>query len=419
MQGLSLLALFMVGAPSLVLASGYNWGPTLLGLLGLGLWLTRRAQPLPAEARTLLAAFLVFGVGQSLLAAWHGQAARHVAGWLHFLSAVPMLVAVLTFRPPAGLWFMGAALGGLLSGAWAGWQKWVLGLDRALGHTYVIQFGDIGLLLGLMAVLGLLYFHDAPRHRGRSLLLLAGAAGGLLTSLLSGSRGGWIGLPLVAWLLWRTFRPVLAPELRRRVLLLTLLLVSAVVLVPQTGVQSRIGQAYDELHRLAQGDNSGGSVVPRLYMWRMALQLTPERPLLGWGQDGFEAERERQQQAGETKLRLKTSHVHNEMLDTLVKHGLVGSLLLLLLYAVPIGVFARGMNAEDHALRALAVAGLLVPLLFIDFGLSQTMFGRNSGRVVYFAWIPILHALYLIRHDQVRSLASAMPGYGRQSEVMS
>jgi O-antigen ligase len=46
----------------------------------------------------------------------------------------------------------------LAAAAWALWQRAVLGVERATGFTYVIQHGDIGMLMGVTSITGWLYF---------------------------------------------------------------------------------------------------------------------------------------------------------------------------------------------------------------------------------------------------------------------
>lgn len=386
-------ALFLTGLLCLIINSGYSYGPAVLALMGV--WAIRQRPDLLAEGRVLMVVVLLFAVGQAGLAVLHNEGWKRAESYLHFLLAIPVAWAVVRARVTALPWFVGVALGGVAAAGWAVWQHAVLGVERATGFTYVIQHGDIGMLMGVTSITGWLYFQAEPQRKGWAILMVLGAVGGLLTSLLSGTRGGWVGLPVVAWLLWRALAPALSVQLKRWLVLLLLVLPVVLVGLPQTGVQARVGQAVDELVRLQAGDLSGESVVPRLYMWQMGAGLIVQRPLLGWGQAAFDTERDRQMAAGETALTLPTNHLHSEIIDTGVKHGLLGAALLALLYGGVLWVFRRGLQVPEPELRALATSGFLLAVLYIDFGLSQTMFYRNSGRVVFIAWLGITYGLWV------------------------
>lgn len=384
------ILLFMTGALCLVIKSGYTFGPALLALAGLGYL---RSVQLPSDARRLLGAFAAYGVGTAFLMIYHGSAAKFAANYLYFALLPVLVFTLLAWRPSAAWWFAGVAVGGVGAGLWALWNKFVLHMYRAGGHTYVIQHGNIGLMLGVMSLLGLLYFWTSPPSRGRTLLLAAGALGGFMTSVLSGTRGGWIGLPVLFYLLWQAFAPLLSRRVQVMAASGVLVLLGLVVALPQTSVRARIQEVHDELVLYSQGQE-GWSVAPRIDMWKLGIAMIPERPWLGWGQAGYEAERDRRMALGLTRLKMRTPQLHNEMLDTLMRHGIVGGLLLLLLYVVPIRLFREGFGEADVKVRALAIGGVVTVIMYIDFGLSQVFFERNSGRMVYMTWVPILWALY-------------------------
>ena len=384
------IALFITGLLCLIVNSGYSYGPIMLALMGLWAW--RQRPSLHDSSSTLFAAIVVFAVGQASLALGWGEGWRRAETYLQFLFIIPLIWAVVRLRLDATYWFVGVALGAMLTVSWSLWQRVVLGVERAGGHTYVIQHGDIGMLMGFTSLMGALYFRG---RRGWMVLMLVGAVSGLLVSILSGTRGGWVGLPVVGWMAWRAFSPELKRGVRLGVYSIVFFASALMLTVPATGVPSRIGHAVEELARLQQGDYSGESVVPRLMMWQMGLGLILDKPILGWGAEAFEAERDRQIQAGETRLTIPTNHLHNELIDIAVKHGLVGAALLLWLYWSSAAVFRRDLGEKSVQVRALATSGLLLVLLYIDFGLSQTMFYRNSGRVVFIAWLGITYGLWL------------------------
>lgn len=383
-------ALFLTGLLCLIINSGYSYGPAVLALMGVWAW--RWRPMLEVASHRFFAVIIVFAIGQALLALGHEEGWKRAESYLHFLLVIPLVWAVVRLRLQATPWFLGIAFGAIAAASWALWQRVVLGVERVGGFTHVIQHGDIGMLMGVTALMGALYFHG--RHKF-VVLMLVGAVSGLLVSVLSGTRGGWVGLPVVAWVAWRAFAPLFMRHTRWLLCGVVVASISLTVVLPVTGVQARIGEAVDELERLHAGDYSGGSVVPRLFMWQMGVGLVAEKPMLGRGEYALVAELGRQIEAGETHLTLHTPHLHNELIDTAVKHGLLGAALLVWLYGIVCWVFRPDLTAPSHRVRALATAGLLIGVLYIDFGLSQTMFYRNSGRMVFIAWLGITYGLWL------------------------
>ncbi|MFP3386064.1 hypothetical protein R0J92_21715, partial [Tritonibacter sp. SIMBA_163] len=140
-------------------------------------------------------------------------------------------------------------------GSWGGWQKLVEGVGRAQGHTHVIQFVNLSMLLGVLCMAGL-GWAVIQRHRLIWVALLAfGAAGGVLGSLFSGSRGGWVGFPIVLLVLYRAYGSQLSKKLKLAVLAAIIAGGATVYAVPQIGVQERIHQAFNDVALYISGEN--------------------------------------------------------------------------------------------------------------------------------------------------------------------
>lgn len=396
--------LFVAGAVCLTLPSGYVYAPAIMLLLGFSLAVQVPDLP-PADRRGfwLMAAF---GLYSALMIWWHGDPHKGLAGYLSYLLVAPIAWVVLVLRPAPGLWFMGMATGAIMTGAWALWQKLGLGVERATGYIYVIQFGNIGLMLGVMSLLGLLYYRAHPRNMARDAWLLTGALAGAMVSVLSGTRGGWVGVPLLLWVLWRAFAPFLSVRARTMAVSLLLLGALAVLALPQTGVSQRIAQAHAEVQRHLAGESPGPSLGQRLQLWPLAGELIAQKPWLGWGQGGYDRERDRRMADGRLDLQKPFGHVHNDFLDVSVKRGLPAGLLLLGVLLMPLLVFRQGSGAGDPAVRALATAGVTLSVLALDFGLSDLMLESKSGRFVFMGWLPIIYALY---RNQLAASQSVLP----------
>ncbi|MBP7607808.1 MAG: O-antigen ligase family protein [Giesbergeria sp.] len=396
----------MVPGLALWLPSGYSWGAALLLLCSLasaGVWLRR---PLARSSWWLLLAML--GMGSLwLLDIGAGWIPREWDKPSKYFLALPCLAYALAFAPRLDWLWGGVWLGACGSGAVALYQTSVLGLSRATGYTNAIQYGDLSLLLGLMCAVLLLVDWarwKAWQRLGWALAMLLGCTG----SLLSGSRGGWLALVVVL--------PVCAALLARRGQWPTLLrgaglvlgMLAALLLFKGAEVEQRIDEAHSEAQVYQDQGNADTSIGHRLAHWQLAWQMGLERPVLGWGHSGYAQEKARRVAAGQAPASvLQFTHAHNEAFDLFAKRGLLGVAVLGLFYGVPLWLFwprrARVLDSSaalDREALSLCMVGILLPLSYFGFGLTQVFLAHNSGNVFYLFMCLLLHAVLQSREAQ-------------------
>ena len=397
------VAVFLLGGCSLIFPSGYSLGAVLLLLSGLGLLITMRVPRLTKEDAWVVAAVVAYAAVALAEVWWDGQGSKGLDKPSRFILAIPALWWVLRFPPKLVFLWSGLAVGAIAAGTWAGWQKLFEEVGRAQGHTHVIQFGNLSMLLGVLCLAGLGWAAVQRHRRAWVCLLVLGAGAGIMGSLLSGSRGGWVGFPVVLWVLYRAYGRNCPHWLKT-------LTVCAVVVggltayaLPQAGVQDRVHQAVDEIGFYISDRESATSVGARFEMWRGAALLIKEKPLFGWGGNGY---RQGLTALGEQNIIndnvTQYSHAHNEFIDAFAKRGIIGLIVLLALYVIPMRLFFRSFEEPDLSKRSVAVAGALLPVAYIDFGLTQAFLTHNSGVMMYAFLLAILwgtHSAY--RHQKV------------------
>lgn len=389
-QRYSSFAVFLMGSLSLVVRSGYTIGPVLLLLASITLLWRKPQFNLQLEDKWLIA--IVAGYSLLFMAQlmWTGEDIKTYDRPSRFLFALPVLFFVLAYPPKLSWLWSGLVVGSVLTGSWALWQKLVLEEYRATGYTYVIQFGNISMLFGLLCLAGLGWAAVQPHARRWLAFLLVGALFGVLGSLLSGTRGGWIGLPFIFLVLYRAYGNLFSARLRLCLVTIILALAIVVYAVPQTGIQSRVNEGITDVKMYISGQEKATSLGARFEMWRGALTLIAEKPLTGWGWDGYAIGMQALVDKGEVIQFAADNHAHNEYLDNFARRGILGFLTLLALYLIPLRLFARRLKSDNLELRALATAGAILPVAFMDFGLSQVFFGHNSGVMVYPFWLAVL-----------------------------
>lgn len=378
------LAVFLLCAIALIAPSGYSLGALML-FLGSGVLLVKRpALGLSRQDVLVMIAMAAFALVGVLEAWWDGQGSSGADKPLRFLLAVPALLLVIAYPPRLACLWSGIALGALGAGSWAIWQKFGLGVVRATGHTHTIQFGNLSMLLGVLCLAALGWAVIQPRRRTWVAFFIVCALFGVVGSLFSGSRGGWIGIPFVLLVLFRAYGPLMSKPLTAALVLVVVVGALGAYAVPQVGVQNRVHQAVEQVQSYAAGDRSHTSVGARFEMWRGAGHLIAEKPLVGWGDNGY---REAMRQLGdEGVINQKASefgHAHNEFIDSFAKRGLIGLAVLLAVYLIPMRLFAQQLGAQDLSQRAVATGGTLLAVMYIDFGFTQSFLAHNSGVMMY------------------------------------
>jgi len=381
---LTSVAIFLLGALSLVIPSGYSLGAVVLFFAGVGLLVMRRLPQFTAQDRWVIAALMAYALVSLAEVWWDAQGSRGIDKPIRFILAVPALWWVIAHPPKLAFLWGGIAVGAISAGSWAGWQKLFEGVSRAGGHTHVIQFGNLSMLLGVLCLAGLGWAVVQRQRNGWVAFMLLGAMGGILGSLFSGSRGGWVGFPIVLLVLYRAYGTGLSPKLKVAAIVAVLTAGIAVYAVPQLGVQSRVHQAVSDINLYISGENRATSVGSRFEMWRGATLLIQEKPLVGWGSNGYEQAMAALGEKGVINQEAaQYGHAHNEFIDAFAKRGLIGLFVLLALYIIPMRLFAKQIKADNLAVRAIATAGVLLPVTYIDFGLSQAFLTHNSGVMMY------------------------------------
>lgn len=384
----------------LLVPMGYWLGLVISIIWGSLVW-NKRRNPGPINIKhvadrgdgLLLGLLVGVGVVEVVVGLWHGSLRQAVplagAAWLGALA----LVAVRTVAPKPQAWWIGLAVCGLGAGGWAAWQKLGIGLTRATGHPplHSIFFGNFALLSGLLCLAGLGWAWQ--QHASRFywlMLLIGGAAGGVLASIFSGTRGGWLVVPLVLGIFYVVYTHRWRARWRWLGVCSVLALILAVYAIPQSGVAKRTDKAVIEVHRYIEGTGFG-SVGARLEMYRGALWLMSEQPVMGYGHQGYEPAMQTLKVTGVLSPGLGNYwHAHNDLLDAWVRRGVPGFLMVLGLYLVPLWRFLPGLRSENANERSFSMAGVLLVISFISFGLSYSFFAYPAGIAAYASWLVFL-----------------------------
>jgi len=387
---------FVFFALALVVPSGYSYGSMLLAVAGLtlflGSWLRLRSlafkrPSLGANERIVLWAMALFFLSWLLELVLDGQTSRSLDKPLRIVYAILALLWLLRHPVRPAFFWGGLAAGAIASGGVAMWQFFVLGMGRAQGYTNAIQFGNIALLLGMLCLAGVGWAAQRTGQRGVWMgVLLTGFVCGLLASLLSGSRGGWVSLPFVLLLVLFSYRSQLSKRVWLGFSVLLVAALAAAHFMAGNVVQSRFQEARSEVSNYFQKNVVHTSVGLRLEMWKAGALAVQDAPLLGHGERGMWRDIKARVEQGELHAGiLEFGHLHNDYVDIAGRRGLIGLVLLLALYLLPLWRFcgALGRAAPVQA-RPYALAGAVLCVSYFCFSLTQGFLTHNSGIMVFF-----------------------------------
>lgn len=394
---------FLTMALALLPHSSYAWGAAIMVIVAFVTapkWLRQPYLPKGSWA-------LAFVIGLMGLVWLYGSDFSKGASAFNkpsrYFFALPCLFCLLRY-PPSRQWLLnGIICGAALGGMYALYTTWGMGHGRPWvmpgRSANAIQLGDLSGFFGLICWLQItVYWKRWSRLRVAVVLLCA--ALGVLGSLLSQSRGGWLALALsTPILLWLIARCVSVTRAVGCAILLLVAMIPAGLFFGETVVQ-RVDLAMQEAQAYHDAGRVGTSIGQRLELWRVAWDMALEKPVTGWGLVGYTQEKERRVKAKEAAPQiLKFGHSHQELLDQFVKRGLIGIVGLLLLYSVPLTLFwprrqslRRLSGAEREDVVCLRLIGVSVPLAFAGFGLTQVFFAHYNGVILYLVLVMFLFA---------------------------
>jgi O-antigen ligase len=244
-------------------------------------------------------------------------------------------------------------------------------------------FGDpnyYASLLVLAVAPGLALLLAYPRRHLVLVPAVLGAVAGLAFSL---SRGGVVGFAVAAALLAIAWR-------RGRVAALAFVAVLAVATVlsvnPLTGVEE-VGSVGERLGTL---NSSLITTDRRPEIWRTAVEVTQDHPLLGVGVKQFQyAANDR----GLTEFGRPVDNVHNIPLNFAAENGIIGSVAFLVFLVMIVARGIRAASRSERLPRALALGLLAVMAGFIVQGLTQTQTRVNVIAGAFFVVAGLITAL--------------------------
>ena len=385
------MAAAALGALALWVPTGYSTGSLALLIISLVLVVRNGIPHLSISEWIMITVMLGYSALWMLDAGVRGEGIRGMDQASRFIFAVPVLWGAALIALRWDIIWLGLGAGGFGALGIAAFQTKYEGAVRAHGFIGPEPFGNVSVLLAGLALLGAIWFRSQKRHAVLSLFMVAGATASLCAVVLSGTRAAWIAFLPVAFLAvmlaWKY------GERRQRYSVAAFIMVGFIIFggIFAESLKQRAHATYSDLTSYFQGAGEPQSIGIRFELWKGSFYLFAQRPFIGWGSIEYKNQMGAMADAG---LIIGSSdgpnHAHNDFIDALAKKGLVGGVLILLLYVVPFFIFLkRFMQSPVPEDRIIAAAGLAVVMSSCLYSMAHTALENNAGVMTYAFWLAI------------------------------
>lgn len=287
-------------------------------------------------------------------------------------------------------WFRAVVLASFTALGIALFEVLVNGSARVFGWRHqwnAVPFGNFSLLLGFIAFSGCIgpMLAGTP-ERTRIALGLSATAAGILASILAGTRGGWLAIPvllgLTFWSTLRTYRGRVLSSWHFLPALGVMLVFAFAAILLSGNAQHRIDIAVKQVEAFLDGSAGNKSIDSstelRLEMWKWGLQKAGERPLTGIGLANYDEARRQAVESGRMPASFaRLANLHNELISSLAIGGVPTALAVVAFWMLMGSFFVHRIGEKD--VFFFATSGLLVVAGTCVFSMTEGLFGTSAG----------------------------------------
>jgi O-antigen ligase len=259
----------------------------------------------------------------------------------------------------------------------------------------IITFGSLTLVSSLLSLAALSFFWHKLIIRHRIFLVIA-IFSGLYLSVMSGTRTGWLVLPLFLFIWYRHFA-LLQYGKEKAFLGALLLMVGILLFIPfQQVLVEKIYLTTSEIGNYRWNSlNPDNSVGIRISLYRMAVFYFLENPFKGWGDLGWMRlidTPEISQYATSFTRHFAKNGFHNEILTNAVRSGIWGLISSCALIFTPI-VFV--MNIQSKSISSNLKFTSLFLLIFMTHMIVAGMTTEITNLVFLASFIGLSLSVFI------------------------
>ena len=339
------------------------------------------------------AIFISQSYHQNYTAHPHDAASRYwlvIPVFLLLLRLRPNVFSVLQFAFPVAA-IMGLLLAKNYEGRWG------------LSTLDLIHFGDFELILGVLSLfsIGWLCRDKLPMR----ILKILGFVAGLTASLASGSRGGWLAIPVfvVIFIYFKTAR------ISHRMIAVAMFgaMLSVILLYSfNHNFYQRVNELTSDMAMFNQGKRDTSTGI-RWQLYAAAVDVFLQNPVFGAGPGGFAQQMEPMLDAGKVTpiaALFGRGEVHNDILSKSAELGIFGLFAILALYFAPFSLFLQATRSRLRQIRRAGILGVTFVSGFFVFGLTVEILDLTMASAFYSFTVAVLLAACYNIHYSDKSL---------------
>ncbi|MFA9488352.1 MULTISPECIES: O-antigen ligase family protein [unclassified Mannheimia] len=388
-----LIALFFVNV--LTFKKGYSYVPITLGTIATLTFLYYRLKlkvkwQWDQEDKYLILALIAYFFTFVLSIIFNGDGIRIIDNPSRILLFIPLIFFFALYPIKKNVLFHLIPIGSFITGILAIYQKFFLELPRPFPGMMSIQAGDIAISLAMFSIVISLYWFSINKN-GLGILYIIFSVFGLVASILSGARGGWVSFPFCILFILACYYK----NLNKQALLLIISIFTISILIFITRAEFEFAERYSsaktDVKNYFEKGIKNSSQGARLDMWENGIIAINEKPLLGHGDLGYDQFRDRQIRAQKMAETSSFSSLHNQYLEAFVKRGIIGFTALMVILIVPLAIFIQRLKSNNNYTKSIAVLGIVHIISHMFFFLTQSFFTHTSGTIFYFFMLILLY----------------------------
>ncbi len=328
--------------------------------------------------------------------------------------AIPIYVLFKRYPVSEAALWIGAASGAIIAAIVAIIEILFSAVEiRVGGSTNPIMFGDISLVMGFISLAGMSWFFKFNRYF--CIIPLLAFISGVLASILSLSRGGWLAIPIVCFLFFSFASKRLGFKQVLPLLAILFVIIGSSIYAPGLDVKDKVFNRIENTATNISGylestsiddPYRSTSVGQRLEMWRTAWFIFKENPLLGVGWGSYN---EHAKKYVDDKMVIPEvadyPHPHSQYLSALAKGGVAGIISLAVLFGTSTLFFFSGLvaPASHQKLIRISLAGFIFTFSFIIFGLTEAVLERSRIMIFFSFYLCIFMVFFMSEETPVDS----------------
>ncbi|WP_118791729.1 O-antigen ligase family protein [Haemophilus haemolyticus] len=372
----------------LVFPKGYNYGSTALLVVSIlfvfySIYKKFKITEIIKQNNPIFFVISLYFLNALFFIILHGDKFKLIDNPLRAFLFLSVIIFVIYSKVKFDVLLYSIPVGSFVAGLVALYQYYILHLPAAFNEQMKIQSGDIAMSLGLFSFIIALYLFDIKKNRLALVTAIAGLFG-VLASVLSFARGGWVGVPLIFVFVLYMYRNMISKKLLSAVVLS--ILVGGISLSTNEQFVGRILDVKNNLSHYSQ-NSKDGSIGARLDMWKMGVDTFIEHPISGWSLKALDEYKKSLADKGIVSREFTVySHLHNQFIDELAKKGILGGVAILGIFLVPLCSFYRKQKKfpNNKKIKLLTTLGIVHVLSTMSYCLTQAFLTHNSGNIFYF-----------------------------------